>query len=258
MVFHEHDTGTGNLKSLLHWGKPEDLAEGEFWTGTFNPGHGGDQRFAYDVGIVKYNHEADDWLETRNPMQLGTGHNEDYLVFGKKVHSISRGEVIESYDNASDNIPGEGSGYAQTNHIRIKLNDNEVILYSHLLFGSIPSHLKNSDPNKREPPQGTRVDEGDLIGRVGNSGSSSHPHLHIHVQKFGRRNPTSGDLTSYSEGILIPLVLRHTSVSGGYPGRPNVDPPHGLNKLRIEGASLPPPRESRRVLHWPGWPYSPY
>jgi len=47
---------------------------------------------------------------------------------------------------------------------------------------------------------GDRVKTGDLIGRVGNSGSTSEPHLHIHHQ---RQDPTQTLMPIFAEGLPL-------------------------------------------------------
>lgn len=52
---------------------------------------------------------------------------------------------------------------------------------------------------------GDHVKEGDIIGRVGNSGSTSEPHLHIHHQ---RQNPIKTIYPIFAEGL--PLYFKNT------------------------------------------------
>jgi murein DD-endopeptidase MepM/ murein hydrolase activator NlpD len=56
------------------------------------------------------------------------------------------------------------------NHVFIDLGNDEFALLAHLKKGSIPvSH-------------GDLVNAGDVIGLCGNSGNTSEPHLHFHIQ----------------------------------------------------------------------------
>jgi len=58
------------------------------------------------------------------------------------------------------------------NHVVIACRDVKVLL-AHLQHGSIAVTL------------GELVQEGQVIGRVGNSGNSTQPHLHIHAERGG-------------------------------------------------------------------------
>jgi len=61
----------------------------------------------------------------------------------------------------------EGNGYAI-------LHGDEVVTYAHMQHKSLPNPL---------PKPGDKVKKGAVLGRVGNSGPSSGPHLHIHASK---------------------------------------------------------------------------
>jgi murein DD-endopeptidase MepM/ murein hydrolase activator NlpD len=51
----------------------------------------------------------------------------------------------------------------------LRLRDGRIVFYAHMIPGSVMVRA------------GDRVVRGQLLGRVGNSGNSSAPHLHIHV-----------------------------------------------------------------------------
>ena len=56
------------------------------------------------------------------------------------------------------------------NHVVIDHGNGERALYAHLVPGSIPVRV------------GTTVKRGQALGKCGNSGHSSEPHLHWHLQ----------------------------------------------------------------------------
>lgn len=58
------------------------------------------------------------------------------------------------------------------NHIYLRLDETGTFL--------ILAHLKKGSIHVRE---GQHVNEGEFLAQVGNSGSSSEPHLHIHHQR---------------------------------------------------------------------------
>jgi murein DD-endopeptidase MepM/ murein hydrolase activator NlpD len=61
----------------------------------------------------------------------------------------------------------EGNGYTI-------LHGDEVVVYAHMQHDSLPKPL---------PKPGDKVKKGSVLGKVGNSGPSSGPHLHIHASK---------------------------------------------------------------------------
>jgi hypothetical protein len=64
---------------------------------------------------------------------------------------------------------GNGDGYAD---LVIACHGVEVVL-AHLRSGSVAV------------AEGERVTVGDVLGRVGNSGNTTQPHLHIHAERGG-------------------------------------------------------------------------
>ena len=211
LVFHDHPTPNG---SYLYWGKKSDMGKGEYWVGQTRRGHDYDQRYAYDVGIVKYDNDANDWLES--PSNITDPSNEDYYVFGKPVYAIAEGIVHRSRDSQEDHPPGGTGG---NNFIEIIVNNRELVSYSHLKQGSIPSHLKSIGSDT--PPPNTRVNLGEKVGEVGNSGNSSHPHLHIQVLKFPSLH-------------LLPLKIYGAKITRGIQNEPIPEPAVTLN-----GGGLP-------------------
>src|SRR5690606_7128195 len=56
------------------------------------------------------------------------------------------------------------------NHVAIDLGNDEYVFLAHLRRGSVAVK------------EGDTVAEGQVLGRCGNSGNTSEPHLHIHLQ----------------------------------------------------------------------------
>jgi hypothetical protein len=153
--------------SYLFPGKVSDLNPGEFWSGRSNSitgGHGSDQRFAYDLGVGKWDPALNDW-SGQHPGTDGTK-NEHYLIWEKPVYAGADG-IVE--DVVRDNPDHEPGGDGPGNKIVIRIG-NELLGYFHLRQNSIPAALV----------PGAAVAAGQFIGKAGNSGNSSHPHLHMH------------------------------------------------------------------------------
>jgi hypothetical protein len=120
------------------------------------------QRFAFDlIGV------GDDGKTHR-----GEGaKNEDYYAFGREVLAPADGKVIEAIEGVRDNAPGSMNPYsALGNCVVIQHREDEVSLLAHLKQGS--SKVKAGDTVKR----------GQVLGLCGNSGNSSEPHIHYHLQ----------------------------------------------------------------------------
>jgi hypothetical protein len=96
---------------------------------------------------------------------------DDYYAFGKKVLCPADGIVTDVIAGVRDNLPGSMNPYsALGNCIIIQHDTNMVSVIAHLKYGSIV--LK----------QGDKVKKGQVLGLCGNSGNSSEPHIHFHLQ----------------------------------------------------------------------------
>jgi hypothetical protein len=95
--------------------------------------------------------------------------NADYAAFGESVYAMADGRVLQVVNGISDHAPGRpDSTNPDGNFVLTEVGD-EYLVYAGLQKGSIA--LKPGDPIKR----------GDLIGRIGNSGSSAEPELRIRL-----------------------------------------------------------------------------
>jgi hypothetical protein len=117
------------------------------------------ERYAYDIFIVK-----------NGRTHSGNGSkNEDYYCFGKRLNAPSDGKIIELINNIDDNLPGtvsENTG----NYIIIDHLNGENSVMVHFQKGSIIVSV------------GDTVVKGQEVGKAGNSGNSTEPHLHYHLQ----------------------------------------------------------------------------
>lgn len=110
---------------------------------------------------------------------------EDHLVFGEDVRSIGDGvvqDVVDAFPDApllsdeakermiedlSSTIGGKAA--IDGNHIVIDHGNGEFSQYCHLMHGSIRIH------------HGESIQRGQAIAKVGNTGNSSAPHLHLQL-----------------------------------------------------------------------------
>ena len=102
----------------------------------------------------------------------GTGRrNEDYFVYGKEILAAAPGTVVTAIDGVPDNEPGSMNPLcAVGNCLIIDQGSNEYAVYAHLKPGSLRVH------------RGDKVRMGQVLALCGNSGNSSEPHLHFHLQ----------------------------------------------------------------------------
>lgn len=132
------------------------------------------------------------------PFNIGSDNNEDYGIWNKTIHSPVSGVVIAAYDGEDDITPGsEDFNSLEGNYVYIKVEKTGTYL--------LLNHLKKDSVLVKV---GDKVKPGDLLGHVGNSGSSSEPHLHIHHQ---RQNPTKTIYPVLAEGL--PLFFKDINVS---------------------------------------------
>lgn len=117
------------------------------------------ERWAYDILIP--------------PAEVKSSKLEDYGIYGAKVMAPASGTVVLINNNEQDLVPGSDNFQSMAgNHIYLRLDETGTFL--------ILAHLKKGSINVRE---GQHVNEGEFLAQVGNSGSSSEPHLHIHHQR---------------------------------------------------------------------------
>lgn len=118
-----------------------------------------------------------------------------YAIFGTPVKAPCNGRVSRRHDGAPDMpVPQRDLGRPLGNHVFIDCRDATVVL-AHLQRGSVAVEA------------GQQVTSGRIVGRVGNSGQTTAPHLHIHAQRGGER---------YRPLRATPVVMRF---SGRYPVR---------------------------------------
>lgn len=114
--------------------------------------------------------------------------NEDYYVFGKDIIAPADGEVVLVVDGVKDNKPGEMNPvYVPGNTVIIKTANNEYLFFAHFKQQSIVVK------------QGQQVKQGDLLGLTGNSGNSSEPHLHYHIQNVENMVNATGAKSFFAE-----------------------------------------------------------
>lgn len=134
--------------------------------------------WAYDLLIEPYSVKSQDL--------------NDYGIYDIELIAPANGTIVAVYDKEDDISPdSEDNKTMMGNYIYMELEETGTYLVmAHLRKGSILVQ------------DGQYVTEGTPMARIGNSGSTSEPHLHIHHQ---RQNPAEANMF-FSEGL--PLYFR--------------------------------------------------
>lgn len=119
------------------------------------------QRFALDLVVVRdgASHAGEGLVP------------EDYHCWDRPILAPAAGTVAAAVDGLPDQAIGETDpANPAGNHVVLDLGNGEFAFLAHLRENSVA--VKPGD----------RVDDGQAVGRCGNSGNTSEPHLHFHLQ----------------------------------------------------------------------------
>jgi murein DD-endopeptidase MepM/ murein hydrolase activator NlpD len=125
------------------------------------------QRYAYDFVIAD---------EAKRRWRTDGKALDDYLCYGMPILAPADGEIVAVVDGVRD-APGVGTGWIDIftrhfpgNSVTIRHAENEYSFLAHLVPGSVCVKV------------GDKIKQGMMIGLCGNSGHSTEPHLHFHLQ----------------------------------------------------------------------------
>ena len=143
-----------------------------------------DQTYAFDFVVVRNGRSFDG--PATDPAS--------YYCWGQPVLAPADGVVSEVVDGIADNIVGVFNPKQPAgNHVMIQHKADVYSLSGHLRNGTTTVKL------------GDKVKTGQTIGRCGNSGNTSEPHVHFHLQNKA---------TFGSGATGLPALFRNASVDG--------------------------------------------
>jgi len=136
---------------------------------------------------------AIDWMRLDEQGRIVQGDESDahsYNDYGADVLAVADAKVVSVLNNLDDQIPGRlpepSSITIETvdgNHVVLDLGGGRFAFYAHLQKNSI----------KVRP--GDQVKKGAVLGKLGNTGNTSAPHLHFHI--MNRPSPMASDGIPY-------------------------------------------------------------
>ena len=152
------------------------------------------QRFAIDCV------QMDLVGQTSNPPS--SLQKEDYYAWGEEVSSVGFGQVVAVVTDQPDQEVGVADpGHPAGNYIVVQHGPRLYGLYAHMMEGSAIVSV------------GDRVSGGQALGRVGNSGDTTEPHLHFHfADRWDGLDPVQSIFTSQG----VPALFWNAHVTRGH------------------------------------------
>ncbi|MGB6496971.1 MAG: M23 family metallopeptidase [Candidatus Acidiferrum sp.] len=156
---------------------------GDHWLAANGPSNTSGHRRALipiDGHAVISQRFAIDWVKLGDDGKTYKGDekdNKNYYAFGSDALAVADGIVTETKDGIPLNVPGIDSRAVPItletvggNHVIIDIGNGNYAFYAHLQPGSLRVKL------------GDKVHRGQVVGLVGNTGNSTEPHLHFHIE----------------------------------------------------------------------------
>ena len=147
---------------------------------------------------------AIDWMQLDDQGRVALGdlaQVESYVGFGADVLAVADGKVVDTLNTLAEQVPPNlpdpkaiNLDNALGNHVILDLGNSVFALYAHL------------QPESITVKPGDRVRRGQVLGKLGNTGNTSAPHLHFHMMN----GPTIG-----SDGL--PYLIDRFDVVGQIP-----------------------------------------
>ncbi|MEU8866567.1 M23 family metallopeptidase [Streptomyces umbrinus] len=122
-----------------------------------------------------------------------------YLSYRQPVVASAGGRVVEVQDGIADNQPPVTPPVPPIedtvgNHVTVEVAPGRYLLYAHLKPGSLKVR------------EGDRVESGQVLGLIGNSGNSTTPHLHFQVMTTAEFFPTDSPPFTFRQFRVVGQV----------------------------------------------------
>ncbi len=156
--------------------------------------------------------------------------NSNYYCYRSEIHAVAGGRVVSVLDGIPENVP-DSPAMAVTitianiagNSVIEDLGAGHYALYAHMIPGSV-----------RVRP-GDHVEDGQVLGLLGNSGNSSEPHLHFQI--------SDSPMALGGEGLpfLLGKFIRrdyHMEMKGGNPISMTVGAAHEMTRQTFMNMDL--------------------
>jgi hypothetical protein len=199
------------------------LRGSEWWAsnGPSNESHHRRTLIAEDGEVRFPERYATDWAKQQNGELLNgdASKNSSYFGYGAEVFAVADGTVVSILDGLPEN-----QGDSETHAVPIDLKTiggNNIILDIGQHQYAFYAHLQ---PHSIRVKVGDRVLRGQVLGRVGNSGNATGPHLHFQLSDSNSETATDG----------LPFVIDSVELLGRVSGEKPV--------------LLPAPEHLQRVL----------
>jgi hypothetical protein len=138
--------------------------------------------------------------------------NDSYFCYDQPIYSVADGRVVDMTDGLPENVPHSGkyaipigADNAAGNHVVVQIAPHRFVLYAHMRPGTVRVKI------------GDNLRVGEIVGHVGNTGSSTEPHLHMHID----------DQPSFLAGNGVPYEFTEGEASG--PVEANVSSPGAMS-----------------------------
>jgi len=187
---------------------------------------------------------AIDWMRLDDAGQLVNGDPSDvhsYPDYGADVLAVAGGKVVDTLNTLDDQKPGYLPDpktitleNVDGNHVVLDLGGGLFAFYAHMQKGSITV------------ARGDEVKRGQVLGKLGNTGNSSAPHLHFHLMDGPSVLGSSGlpyviDSFAYTGQVPAAEFARATNVEGdwskGLFAKPS--PRHGQFPMNLAVLTFP-------------------